>query len=90
MKRPTPQQVKDTPILTTPVHTPVHPNMVEPGLRIQVHPATDLWMRGDRYGIVIRQVAMQDGNDPVAYIVHMDVSGLDRTIDINDIYEVFK
>ncbi len=25
-----------------------------PGQRVQMHPATDLWMRGARYGTVIR------------------------------------
>lgn len=68
-----------------PIITPVRPAFVNPGDRIQVHPATDLWMRGDRYGTVI-----STGPDtPLTYVVRMDVSGLDRIIDIEDIYEVF-
>lgn len=38
------------------------------GQRVQLHPATDRWMRGDRYGYVIR------GGGKLIY-VHMDRSG---------------
>lgn len=27
--------------------------MLSIGTRIQMHPATDCWMRGDRYGVII-------------------------------------
>ena len=26
---------------------------IETGKRVQLHPATDAWMRGDRYGVVV-------------------------------------
>lgn len=26
---------------------------MKPGDRVQLHPATDRWMRGDRYGVVV-------------------------------------
>jgi len=25
---------------------------LEPGVRVQLHPATDAWMQGDRFGVV--------------------------------------
>lgn len=28
--------------------------MYEPGTRVELHPATDRWMRGDRFGEVVR------------------------------------
>jgi hypothetical protein len=28
--------------------------LVPPGTRVQLHPATDAWMRGDRYGTVVK------------------------------------
>jgi hypothetical protein len=27
---------------------------IETGKRVQLHPATDAWMRGDRYGTVVK------------------------------------
>jgi hypothetical protein len=40
------------------------------GKRVQLHPATDRWMRGDRYGTVVRK-----GRKPGTYRVKMDRSG---------------
>ncbi len=30
--------------------------LVKPGTRIEVHPATDLWMMGARYGVIIEVI----------------------------------
>ena len=38
------------------------------GLRVQIHPATDTWMMGDRYGVIVKT-----GRKYV--YVHMDRSG---------------
>jgi hypothetical protein len=44
------------------------------GDRVQTHPATDAWMRGDRYGTVVEAAA---ANDPAgrAFKVKLDKSG---------------
>jgi hypothetical protein len=42
--------------------------------RVELHPATDRWMRGDRYGTVIGEVKARGGR-PLRYRVRMDVSG---------------
>lgn len=31
--------------------------MIIPGKRVELHPATDAWMRGDRYGTVTKVTA---------------------------------
>jgi ribosomal protein L21E len=50
------------------------------GDRIQMHPATDAWMRGDRYGEVVK--LLRGG----AYKVKLDVSGLTKTVTPENIY----
>ena len=47
---------------------------IETGTRVQLHPATDAWMRGDRYGTVVKI-----GRRLIS--VKMDVSG--RTLKLN-------
>jgi len=34
--------------------TSTKPSDFQPGQRVQLHPATDAWMRGDRYGTVTK------------------------------------
>ena len=46
------------------------------GQRVELHPGTDAWMRGDRFGVVVRV-----GQRHPHYVhVHMDRSGLVRRI----------
>ena len=45
-----------------------------PGERIELHPATDAWMSGDRFGTVVRQ--LRSG----ILLVKMDVSGRTRRV----------
>lgn len=42
------------------------------GTRVELHPATDAWMRGDRWGDI---VAVSCRRGRVVYSVRMDVSG---------------
>ena len=51
------------------------------GNRIQLHPATDRWMMGDRYGIV-------EATAKGCYLVRLDVSGQYMWIDERDLLEV--
>ena len=53
------------------------------GRRVQLHPATDAWMHGDKYGQVIRVRAAA----PVAYVL-MDASRRIRKVRLADIFEV--
>lgn len=41
---------------------------MQTGERVQLHPATDAWMRGDRYGTIVRVTRTR-------IHVHMDRSG---------------
>ena len=60
-------------------------------LACQLHPATDLWMQGDRYGKVIRQVKPR-GIDPAdeRYRVRMDKSNRVVTVRVRNIVEFFE
>lgn len=51
------------------------------GDRVQLHPATDTWMRGDRYGTIvsIRNSILR---------VHMDISRKDIAVTPNNILEI--
>lgn len=44
------------------------PSEFRVGARVQIHPGTDTWMRGDRFGTVA-------GTRPKHVLVKMDVSG---------------
>ena len=57
----------------------------------QLHAATDHWMRGDRYGRVMRQVKPNriDPRDEY-YRVKLDKSGLTVTLHVRDIVEFFE
>lgn len=47
---------------------------VKPGDRAELHPATDAWMRGDRFGMVVDVLPM--GRNPSERVlIRMDVSG---------------
>lgn len=46
------------------------------GDRVEIHPAMDRWMMGDRYGTVVRIIPSRRGEDRVSIL--MDRSG--RTI----------
>lgn len=54
-----------------------------PGTRVQLHPATDAWMRGDRYGEIVKA-------GPRLYHVLMDTSGRTRKIHPSLIGEVIE
>lgn len=47
------------------------------GARVELHPATDAWMQGDRYGVVVA-VACRRGR--VVYSVLCDRSGRVRRV----------
>lgn len=51
------------------------------GRRIQLHPATDQWMRGDRYGEIVSETR-HDRRRGLYVMVRMDRSG--RTIKVYD------
>ena len=51
---------------------------LQPGTRVELHPATDAWMMGDRFGEVERQAG-----DVVR--VKMDRSGKTRRVHITNI-----
>jgi len=53
------------------------------GQRVQTHPATDSWMRGDRYGDV---VGFKRGGGAIK--VHLDVSGRTKAFDPNNLLHV--
>jgi hypothetical protein len=42
--------------------------ILEQGTRVQLHPATDRWMMGDRFGEII-------GRGKTSYLVKLDKSG---------------
>ena len=60
-------------------------------LACQLHPATDRWMMGDRYGKVIRQVKPNriDPKDEF-YRVKLDKSGKVLTFHVSNIIEFFE
>lgn len=51
---------------------------LEAGTRVELHPATDAWMRGDRYGVVAlfncRRRRHKNGTTYVPVMVRMDKS----------------
>ena len=47
------------------------------GTRVALHPATDDWMRGDRYGEIIGAFGPGQG---AKYLIRLDVSGKLRRI----------
>lgn len=47
------------------------------GTRVELHPGTDAWMRGDRYGDI---VAVSCRRGRVVYRVRMDASGRLRSV----------
>lgn len=53
-----------------------------PGYRVQLHPATDAWMRGDRYG-TITQVGRKNLH------VQMDRSGRSLRVAPGNIFEIY-
>jgi len=46
---------------------------IQPGTRVQLHPATDAWMRGDRYGEIAKLGSKYA-------TVKMDTSGRNRRV----------
>lgn len=66
------------------------------GKRVELHPATDRWMRGDRYGVILsiskRSRSFLDSTDPrngQTFKVKMDKSGKTIRISEGNITEVF-
>lgn len=52
------------------------------GQRVQLHPATDRWMMGDRYGCIVKLLRANDTREMVfAVVVEMDKSK--RTLAFN-------
>ena len=55
------------------------------GKRVQLHPATDAWMQGDRYGrITGLGKALPNGERP--YRVKLDVSGRSRLFHPDNVF----
>lgn len=52
---------------------------LKPGTRIQLHPCTDAWMQGDRFGEIVKPLRQQRHNNSVEagiyYVVNLDKSG---------------
>ena len=65
------------------------------GMRVELHPATDAWMRGDRYGDIVaisRPRHYIDPNDPrngETFTVHMDKSGKRLRVTAYNLAQVF-
>lgn len=66
------------------------------GRRVELHPATDRWMRGDRYGTIVgvskRSRSYLNPRDPRngrTFTVLMDRSGKRLRFSESDISEVF-
>lgn len=53
-------------------------------VRVELHPATDAWMQGDRFGTVERTYKSRKG-DFLIHVVRMDVSGKLRKVSDNNI-----
>lgn len=67
------------------------------GMRAELHPATDAWMRGDRYGDIVsvskRARSYMDPQDPRnghTFRIHMDRSGKTLTVSEGNIARVFR
>jgi len=54
---------------------------IETGKRVQLHPATDAWMRGDRFGTVVKV-----GRKLIS--VKMDVSGRTLKLTLNNVQSI--
>lgn len=52
--------------------------------RVELHPATDAWMQGDRCGVVERFSTHRDGGNIIVH-VKMDVSGRTRKLGLFNI-----
>ncbi len=65
---------------------------MKPGDRVQLHPATDRWMMGDRYGEVLRIIpairTMAVLVRPAAVVVRLDKSGKVQRFHVSNILEV--
>ena len=66
------------------------------GMRAELHPATDAWMRGDRYGDIVsvskRSRSFIDPRDPRnghTFKVRMDRSGKLLTVSEGNIAQIF-
>lgn len=57
------------------------------GRRVQLHPATDRWMRGDRYGAITKVSDLPDGR--LVATILMDVSGKTLRFTRCSIFAVF-
>ena len=67
------------------------------GMRAELHPATDAWMRGDRYGDIVsvskRSRSFLDPQDPRnghTFRIRMDRSGRTLTVSEGNIFRVFR
>lgn len=56
---------------------------IRPGMRVEIHPATNAWIFGDRFGVVVKV-----GRKLIH--VHMDRSGLVKKFSPSDIYREVK
>lgn len=54
-----------------------------PGTRVEIPVWTDQWMRGDRYGVVVRQHQV-----PEMTVVKLDKSGAERSYVTADLEQV--
>jgi len=57
--------------------------VIQIGKRVQIHPATDAWMQGDRYGVVVKHTRNRKAS-ATGYRTHhvkMDKSG--RTLKLS-------
>ena len=67
---------------------------LKPGTRVQLHPGTDTWMQGDRFGVIVRALRRQSRNRVVEagtnYVVTLDKSGRDVRLHSTLIYEVIE
>jgi len=55
-------------------------------MRVQLHPACDDWMRGDRFGDLLKVVKRKG---KATYHVKLDVSGKVRRVPEELIYELY-
>lgn len=51
-----------------------------PGQRVELHPGTDRWMRGDRYATVVSIGKSRQGRDP---LIHLKMDASEQTIRIH-------
>lgn len=67
------------------------------GMRAELHPATDAWMRGDRYGDIVSiskrarsYIDPQDPRNGHTFRVKMDRSGKTLTVSEGNIARIFR